>query len=335
MRLSTFAGGCTLESAEAVCGDDRIDVADVGPAARPACRQVTADRRRFGPLPHAADADPVRRGTTRRRAGCRRRSRPPRRLFRRSRRRSPRMSTLCSAAPIRRPGGSALSATNWTTSAWRCRTHSPVTQDAATAQRIAGKLGWFWWFSGRTGEGSHWLEAALACAGPSAPSWRAAALGWWAWLAVQSGQTEHVEERARGSRRAQRLGRRSRHSRPRHLRAGCAGDDPREYEIGRPSSTPMLAAPTNDSAGCGATRWRGRRDHAPLPCATTPQPNDPRHCSPSMLSDAWVTTAHLFSSSTISVGQWPATATWMTPRGSPRRHWPSVVPSGCAAGRRP
>ena len=31
MRLSTFAGGCTLESAEAVCGDDRIDVADVGP----------------------------------------------------------------------------------------------------------------------------------------------------------------------------------------------------------------------------------------------------------------------------------------------------------------
>ena len=44
--------------------------------------------------------------------------------------------------------------------------------------------------------GIHWLDATLVCAGPSAPSWRAAALGWWAWLAVQSGQTEHVEERA-------------------------------------------------------------------------------------------------------------------------------------------
>jgi predicted ATPase/DNA-binding SARP family transcriptional activator len=54
--------------------------------------------------------------------------------------------------------------------------------DAETAEGIAGSLGWYWWVSGRPGEGYRWLSAARACPGPAEPATRARLLAWTAYL---------------------------------------------------------------------------------------------------------------------------------------------------------
>jgi predicted ATPase/DNA-binding SARP family transcriptional activator len=50
--------------------------------------------------------------------------------------------------------------------------------DAETAYRIAGCLGWYWWFTGRALEGSQWLADARSCAGPVEEVTRARVLAW-------------------------------------------------------------------------------------------------------------------------------------------------------------
>ena len=50
--------------------------------------------------------------------------------------------------------------------------------DAETAYRIAGCLGWYWWFTGRAPEGSQWLADARSCAGPVEEVTRARVLAW-------------------------------------------------------------------------------------------------------------------------------------------------------------
>jgi predicted ATPase/DNA-binding SARP family transcriptional activator len=50
--------------------------------------------------------------------------------------------------------------------------------DAETAQSIAGCLGWYWWFTGRTLEGSQWLALAAGCHGAVRNITRARLLAW-------------------------------------------------------------------------------------------------------------------------------------------------------------
>ncbi len=74
-RLSTFAGGCTLEAAEAVCADDSIDRVRRARSALDAGGTLVGGRRRHrsrrASLPVARDDPPVRRGAPRRdRPGC-------------------------------------------------------------------------------------------------------------------------------------------------------------------------------------------------------------------------------------------------------------------------
>ena len=57
--------------------------------------------------------------------------------------------------------------------------------EAAPALRMAGALGWFWFLRGHTGEGRHWLEAALAQSDAATPILRAKALTQLGGLAIQ------------------------------------------------------------------------------------------------------------------------------------------------------
>ena len=50
--------------------------------------------------------------------------------------------------------------------------------DAETAQSIAGCLGWYWWFTGRTLEGRQWLDLAAGCEGAVRSVTRARLLAW-------------------------------------------------------------------------------------------------------------------------------------------------------------
>jgi predicted ATPase/DNA-binding SARP family transcriptional activator len=50
--------------------------------------------------------------------------------------------------------------------------------DAEIAQSIAACLGWYWWFTGRTREGSQWLTIAADCEGAVRPATRARLLAW-------------------------------------------------------------------------------------------------------------------------------------------------------------
>jgi predicted ATPase len=50
--------------------------------------------------------------------------------------------------------------------------------DAETAYRIAGCLGWYWWFTGRALEGAQWLALAQSCDGPVEDLTRARLLAW-------------------------------------------------------------------------------------------------------------------------------------------------------------
>jgi predicted ATPase/DNA-binding SARP family transcriptional activator len=51
--------------------------------------------------------------------------------------------------------------------------------DAETAHRLAGSLGWYWWFTGRALEGSGWLTAAQGCRASAHDPLTRARL--WAW----------------------------------------------------------------------------------------------------------------------------------------------------------
>ena len=76
--------------------------------------------------------------------------------------------------------------------------------DAETAQSIAGCLGWYWWFTGRTLEGSQWLALAARCDGAVRAITRARLLAWTAftsapglvrWLEPE-GPLQPVEQRS-------------------------------------------------------------------------------------------------------------------------------------------
>jgi predicted ATPase/DNA-binding SARP family transcriptional activator/tetratricopeptide (TPR) repeat protein len=55
-------------------------------------------------------------------------------------------------------------------------------RDAESAHLIAGCLGWYWWFTGRTIEGSQWMALARTCDGEVDPVSRARVFAWSAFM---------------------------------------------------------------------------------------------------------------------------------------------------------
>ena len=163
-RLSVFGGVCTLAAARVVCADEDItgdDVADV--VARLAeksllrietdevegylrCRmlQTLVEYARES-LEASGDAARVEGAHVRYYADFARRS---------------------IAALQGQPQRGWLRAVSWNMGNLRSAFEIALRDgDAETACVIAGSLGWYWWFTGRALEGSHWLARARSCRG--------------------------------------------------------------------------------------------------------------------------------------------------------------------------
>ena len=174
-RLSVFAGGCSLESAEAVCADDEIDVQDIAAIIGHLVDKslVIADHSSgevrfrllqtlalFGRerLASSADAHATRA------------------------RHAAHFGQLC----VR--GHAAFRGERqepWLTAVERdvenlhvAMTWTVDQGDALTSHTNLAGLGWSWWFAGRGDDGWRWLTAALECPGPTTAEARAGAAIW-------------------------------------------------------------------------------------------------------------------------------------------------------------
>ena len=67
-------------------------------------------------------------------------------------------------------------------------------REAEVALRLGGALGWFWEMRGYHSEGRRWLEEALAMDGRGSPASRAMALDGVGWLALQQGDLDRAQE---------------------------------------------------------------------------------------------------------------------------------------------
>ncbi|NUW45220.1 AfsR/SARP family transcriptional regulator [Nonomuraea rhodomycinica] len=159
-RLAVHAGGCTLEAAEAVCGEPGLDV--LGPLSRLVDRSLvvrSADGRYrllesvaaycLERLAEAGELDAVRLRHVRHHAGLAERAEPS--LYGHDQRR---VLTLLDAesANVR----AAID-------------HAVRLGAAGEAVRLVNALAWYWVLRGRLGEGRRALEAALSVATPLTP----------------------------------------------------------------------------------------------------------------------------------------------------------------------
>ncbi len=129
-RLSVFAGGCTLDAAEAVCAGDPIEGDDVFELLANLVGPVAGRRRRHRarhPLPVVGDDPPIRRGT-------------PRRDWRHRRGCGPVIATTTSSSPAscadtatdrNRSSGAPASPATTTTCSRRWRSRSPPETSSA------------------------------------------------------------------------------------------------------------------------------------------------------------------------------------------------------------
>ena len=161
-RLAVFAGGWTLEAAEAV--GRRATAVEAGRRARPAhppggpvAGGGRGAARRHGPLPAAGDAAPVRPGAARgRRARRGARARAARRPLPGAGRARPSRSTTGRAQiawldRLEREHDNLRAALRWFVDAG----------DAARGTRLAAALRRFWWVRGHTGEARAWTAALV------------------------------------------------------------------------------------------------------------------------------------------------------------------------------
>ncbi|HEX9993530.1 MAG TPA: BTAD domain-containing putative transcriptional regulator [Acidimicrobiales bacterium] len=189
-RLAVFADGCTLEAAEAVCGDDDLAPADVGEiVARLVDKSlVVADGTgRFRLLATLAEYGRERLAA---RGGLDdARCRHARYLVGLV---EVEMTLLDPPAQrrwsddVRAELDDLRAAMGWAVQA----------ADAELALVLAGRLGWFWWYAGMHGEALPWLEAALAVPGDVRPRVRARALAWASAFGMVAGDTEVSRRRA-------------------------------------------------------------------------------------------------------------------------------------------
>lgn len=184
-RLSVFAGGCSLDAAEAVCAGDQVTIDEVaGTIARLVDKSlVVAASGRYRLLVTLADyagerldEAAERSSTAQRHARC--------------------FADLAERSLIdwRRPGGRDQA---W----WLRRLHidaenirraltwSCANGDGPTAARLGIGLGWFWWHAGQAVEGLEWLERILLIDGLP-PISRGGLTTWLACLAMATAQPD-------------------------------------------------------------------------------------------------------------------------------------------------
>ena len=182
--LSVFAGGCSLEAAEAVCAGDQIEVEDVADLLGHLVDKslVIADHAggeaRFHLLQTLALFGRERLAISK--AATEVRDRHAAYYLRLAERGPAALRGDRQAAWL---ADIALESDNLRTAlAWF------IDQgDAEAAHRLVGGMGWSWWL-GHGEEGLRWFEAALACQGPVDPRTRALALAWASAVGVNSGE---------------------------------------------------------------------------------------------------------------------------------------------------
>jgi predicted ATPase/DNA-binding SARP family transcriptional activator len=188
-RLSIFAGGCTLEAAEAVCGVEPIDPFDVAETlARLIDKSlVIAEDGRYRMLLTLAEYGRARLAE----AG---------ELESTSRRAAHWFAerALRSFSDWRTPGGRDQA---W----WMRRINADLDNvrralewsiahvDSEAAGRLAGGLGWYWWHTGRAAEGVAWLDRVFDVSNLAQEGTRGLALTWLARLCLDTGDYDRAK----------------------------------------------------------------------------------------------------------------------------------------------
>ena len=174
-RLSVFAGGCSLDSAEAVCADDEIDRNDVADILGHLVDKslVIAD--------HSSGEVRFRLLQTLALFGRERLASSPDAHATRARH-AAHFGQLCVRGHAAFRGDRQEA---WLSAVERDVENLHVAMawtvdegDALTSQTNLSGLGWSWWFAGRGDDGWRWLTAALECAGPTTAEARAGAALW-------------------------------------------------------------------------------------------------------------------------------------------------------------
>ena len=239
-RLSVFAGGCTLEAAEAVCSDEHLRPADIGDIVGRLVDKsllVNDGAGRYRLLLTLAQYGRER--LTGRHDGLTVRDHHAA-YYRR-------LAEL-SFVDWRTPQGRNLvwwmghlteeldnlrAALEW----------SIARDDGATAQATAGYTGWFWWHAGRADEGYRWLERALACSDLTPPEVRAPAATWAALCRPRCRSHRRAGPTCGAGGRAQRCVRRSGTAGMAGIVVGAAGDARWRCRRRRRPSRESLAGP--------------------------------------------------------------------------------------------
>jgi predicted ATPase/DNA-binding SARP family transcriptional activator len=186
-RLSVFAGSCSLEAAEAVCADEHLDAADIGPLIGRLvdksllCSDGWGRYKLLQTLAHYGRERLTDRGEIE--------------VVRDRHADYYRRLTYSSFFDWRRPGGRSqvwwLARLTDEGDNLRAALEWSISQgDAQTAQLISGYAGWYWWHSGRADEGHRWSARAIECSRTTTAEIRAPAATWGAMLALEAGYGE-------------------------------------------------------------------------------------------------------------------------------------------------
>jgi len=183
--LSVFAGGCSLEAAEAVCAGDQLQVEEVADLLAHLVDKslVVADQAdgqaRFHLLQTLALFGRERLAASKAAHDARdRHAAHYLALAERGTAAFRGEDQVAWLVEIAREGDNLRAALAWFVDQ----------QDAEAAQRLVGGMGWTWWMGGNGEEGLRWFDSALSTAGSVDPRTRAHALAWACGVGTNTGQ---------------------------------------------------------------------------------------------------------------------------------------------------